>query len=72
MSQPEKQELLNAIESLPVGYYGEVLDFMQFLKQKNNPKTTDSTHPLLQFAGTLTGIDISEPDDPLPETVDSI
>lgn len=73
MSQPKKQELINEIESLPVGCYGEVLDFMQFLKQKSNlSKAVNSSHPLIQFAGALAEIDLSEPEDPLPEQVDAI
>ena len=34
MTLPEKQDLFNEIESLPQTDYAEILDFLQFLKQK--------------------------------------
>ena len=74
MSIPEKRELIDEIESLPQTYYEEVLDFMQFLKQKKqqhvSPPQQKQPNPLLQFAGALADTDLTAPDDPLPEPVD--
>lgn len=50
MSLPEKQLLMHEIASLPDECFGEVLDFVQRLKQKTRP-VIKSGHSLLALQG---------------------
>jgi len=71
MTHPEKQDLINEIEGLAPDYYGEVLNFMHFLKKKQSQNEKSDKNPLLQFAGQLSDTDLSEPEDPIPTIIEA-
>jgi len=64
----QDQEILNAFHTLPLAKQAEVVDFMQFLKQKQQtqlPSTADESQKLLLAAELL----LNTPSDLEPEEI---